>query len=335
MLEKTLDRRRFMTLSAGVAGLTLLPQITFAQSGGKQKVAIASTSGDGGQTYVELLKNEKFLEKYDVEPEFISVSDGSKVVTAIISGESDICRGSGFGQALAAINKGADLRVVGGACLLITQAMYTSREDIKTIKDLEGRTVGTGAPGALLHHMTVALLRKYGVDVDKVQFVNVGSSSNVFKAVVAGTVDAGPSTINVYDEQAKYGVHSIADFWTELPEYPYQAAFTSLPVIAEKRDLLVRSLAGFQDMYNFIQGEGSQDAYVKAAMAATGDTEPSKSISQWKFVQKYKPFSIVMKAESINYLQQLNIDAKIQEAMLPIDKIADFTLAQDALKLVG
>lgn len=336
MVGLRMDRRRFLQAGAAAAGgLMLVPHVSRAQTAGMQKIAIASTSGDSGQTLIELMQSQGFLKKFDLEPEFLSVSDGAKIVSAIVSGSADICRGSGFGQTLAAINQGAEMKVIGGACVLITQAIYTARPEIKTLKDLEGRVVGAGAPGALLHHMTSALLKKHGVDVSKVQFVNVGSSTNVFKAVVAGTVDAGPGLTNVYDEQAKYGVHAIADFWTELPDYPYQACYAATKAIDEKRDVLVRALAGFQSLYDFVQSDSSKDVYVQAAMKATGDTEPSKSIAQWEFFNKYKPFSIVMPPERIDYLQGLNVDAGIQQAPLPLDRIADFSLAQDALKLIG
>lgn len=39
--------------------------------------------------------------------------------------------------------------------------------------------------------------------------------------------------------------------------------------------------------------------------------------------------------ERINYLQQLNVALGIQKAVLPLDRVADMSLARDAAKLVS
>src|SRR5262249_8705135 len=152
---------------------------------------------------------------------------GSKVIGALLSGSGDVCAGSGFASVFPAIEKGGKLKILAGASLLTDQAVFSAKPDIKSVKDLKGRTIGTGAPGALVHQMMVALLHKKGIKVSDVTFVNVGSNVDVFRAVVAGTVDAGPSAVDVYHEQAKYGVHSLTDgdLWAELPEYTNQAAY--------------------------------------------------------------------------------------------------------------
>ncbi len=340
MFDRTgVDRRKFLGIGAGaVTGIALAPKATYAQgtkTGKGLPVSVVSTNGDSGTTLIELMQSQGFLKKYDLDADFVTVSDGTKITAAIISGNADICRASGFGQTLAAISKGAELKVIGGAELVITQAIYTTRPEIKTLKDLEGRVVGSGATGALLHHMTSALLTKNGVDVNKVKFVNVGSSTDVFRAVVAGTVDAGPGLNNVHDEQAKYGVHSIAEFWNDLPEYPYQACYTSVRVIEKKRDVLVRSLACFQELYNFIQSDAAKDAYVEASVKSSGSKDRTRAVAQWSFLNKHKPFNIILPESRIQYLQKLNIDAGIQKTMVPMDKIIDASLAQDALKLIG
>ena len=331
-------RRTFLTAGSGaVAGLVLTPRATQAQASRghvMQPISMASIAGDNATTLTELMKSQGFAKKYDLEADYVSVSDGSKIVAAVVSGSTDICRASGFDQTLAAISKGAGLKIIGGACVLITQAVYTSKPDIKTLKDLEGRVVGAGATGALLHHYMVALLRKHGVDVDKVRFVNVGSSTEVFRAVAAGTVDAGPGQISVYDQQDKYKVHSISDVWTELPEYPYQGSYAGSRAIQDHRDLMVRALASFQELYNFIQSDTSEGAYVEAGTKVTGE-DPARTAAQWRFYNKFKPFSIVLPEDRIRYLQQLNIDTGVQKSLLPTEQIADLSLAQDALKLVG
>jgi ABC-type nitrate/sulfonate/bicarbonate transport system substrate-binding protein len=161
----------------------------------KLAVNIVNTTGNAALTLQHLIKQQGYLEELGLDPTMLNVADGSKLMGAIISGGSDICAMSGFSQVLPAIEKGARMKLIGTAGQLAVQTIYTTRPGIKTVKDLEGRTVGVGSLGALLHQMMVAILRKKGVDPAKVTFANIGSSADVFRAVVAGTVDAGPGPL--------------------------------------------------------------------------------------------------------------------------------------------
>jgi ABC-type nitrate/sulfonate/bicarbonate transport system substrate-binding protein len=261
---------------------------------------------------------------------------------ALFSGSSDICLLSGFSQVLAADAKGGKLKMLAGAQLLPSYAVFSKRPEIKTIKDLEGKTVATGSVGALLYQLMAAILQKKGVDISKVKFVNAGSSANVFRAVAAGTVDAGPSLYDVYEQQAKYGVHALEDgnLWTELPEYTYQGSYATETAIAKKRDALVRVLAAYCKAYRYIQSPNSLDDYVAARRAALhGDPKlaEAEASSEWRFNQKFKPYAteLVLSKERVDYMQKLNISLGAQKDMLPYEQVADMSLAHDALKLLG
>ena len=83
----------------------------------------------------------------------------------------------------------------------------------------------------------VLLLRKAGVNSTDVTFRNVGSNADIFKAVVSKTVDAGLSDVDVFDQQARYGVHALPDglLWKQIPEYTNQASYASDSAIAGAR----------------------------------------------------------------------------------------------------
>src|SRR5258706_9246296 len=173
-------------------------------------VKIVNTAGSFAATVQQLMKDRRYLEDIGLRPTFLSVADGSKVIGALISGDADICTASGFSQVLPAIERGGKLKVVAGSELLLLHLIYSWRPEIKTLKDLEGRTIGTGPVGALLHSIVIALLRKNHVDPAKVTFVNIGSSADVFRAVVARIVDAGPAELDYEGQEAKYRVHGLA-----------------------------------------------------------------------------------------------------------------------------
>jgi ABC-type nitrate/sulfonate/bicarbonate transport system substrate-binding protein len=343
MSSRLFNRRIVLQLGGlgTVSALSLNLQDIRAVAAESVRVNIVNTSPNSALTIQELIKEKHWLEDFGLKPTVLNVGDGSKLMGALLSGSADICLLSGFGQVLPAIEKGGALKLIAGAQLLDSHALLSKNPKIKQVKDLEGHTVGTGSIGALLYQLTAALLLKKGVDINKVTFVNVGSSANVFRAVAAGTVDAGPCLYDVYEQQKHYGVHSLSDgnLWTELPEYTYQGSYASDRAIAQKRDSLVRVLAAYCKCYRYIQNSTSLADYVKARQIALhGDPKvaAAEASSEWRFNQKHKPYAtdLLLSQERVDYMQNLNIRFGVQKALLPYAAVADMSLAKDAVKLI-
>jgi ABC-type nitrate/sulfonate/bicarbonate transport system substrate-binding protein len=310
-LGSRLDRRDLLRAGAAAAcGLVAPRPLAAAEA---IKINVVNTSGNTNVVLATLLKQEGIFEQLGLDANILHVSDGSKLIGSLLSGEMDMCALSGFGQVLPAIEKGAKLKILAGGALLALQGIMTKNPAIKTVKDLEGRTVGTGSIGALLHQLVVALLRKKGVDEKKVTFVNVGSSTDVFRAVAAGTVDAGPSEVW---QQGRFGTRMLEDgqFYADLQEYTYQASYGSERAIAAKREAVVRTLA-----------------------AAMGRDDRQEAEAQWRFYQDHQPFAVdlVLSEQRVRYMQELNVSLGVQKIVLPYDRVCDMSLARDAVKLLG
>ena len=177
----SLTRPRFLGGLAAAAAFTSVPALVRAAD----NVNIINTGANDSFALQTLIRNRKYFERFSISDTTQNVSDGVKLMAAIVNGGSDIAILTGFSQVFPAIENGAQIKVVAGAMLPVSFEMYVGNPSIKTMKDLEGKSIGTGAIGALLHVSTAAVLRKNGVDLNKVTFVNIGSSSDVFKAVAA------------------------------------------------------------------------------------------------------------------------------------------------------
>jgi NitT/TauT family transport system substrate-binding protein len=338
--QQFLSRRGLIGAGAGAAVLSPLaacgPKGAPASS---SKINVVMTQGVSGLVVHEIAKSQGFLAKRGIEPNVMLVSDGAKCVAALLSGAAEICMWSGFNQLTPAIEKGAKIKILAGALNLPSLAMYSAKPEIRTVADLKGKTLGIGTLGSVLHQMTVLLLQKKGVDPSTVSFRNVGSNADVFKAVVAKTVDAGLSDVDVFDQQAKYGVHNLPDglLWKEIPEYTNQATYASDKAIAERREQLVRVLAAYGEAYRFVSGPSSKEAFIAARRVVAGGMDDAHALTQWNWIQASQPYAknLVLTAEQINFVQTLNIDFGIQKTVLPMAQVADMSLAQDALKLLA
>lgn len=317
------------------ASLTAAPALVRAVAK-RTPIDVVMTQGLSGLTMHEIARAQGYFEEFNLEPKVLQVSDGAKCVAALISGSAHVCMGSGFSQLTPAIERGARLKILAGALNLPSLAMFSAKAEVKQLADLEGRIVGIGSLGSVLHQMTVFLLKKKGVNVAKVQFRNVGSNAEVLKSVIARTVDAGLSDVDVIDQQQKYGMHALPDgmLWKEIPEYTNQGAYASVDAINEDRDGLVRVLAAYGKAYRFVCGPGSKEAFVKARAKVTGSAEHAQAITLWNWIQQYQPYAknLVLTPEQVNLVQRINIDFKSQRSMLPFASLADMSLANEALK---
>jgi ABC-type nitrate/sulfonate/bicarbonate transport system substrate-binding protein len=336
--SRALKRRHILGFGLiGGLGLVLRPAaVTRAE--GANAIRIANAAGSLNLTMKELMKQRRFFEDFGLDASVTDVADGAKIVGAIVGGDVDASTMSGFGQVFPAIEKGARLKILAGAALLPSLAVFSSKGYVNTIGDLAGRTVGTGSLGSLLHQLMVALLRKKGVDPGAVRFVNVGSSADVFRAVTAGVIDAGPGEIAIIDELERFGVHAVAggNMSLELPEYTYQGAWASERAIETKRDLLVRTLAAYAKLYRFVQMPDAKDAFLEARATVAPGATSKEGESLWAYVQKYRPFAVdlVLTDERLRYMQQLNVDLAVQRTMLPFERVADISLATEAIQLL-
>ena len=106
-------------------------------------------------------------------------------------------------------------------------------------------------------------------------------------------------------------------------------------IIETKRDILVRSLAAQAKLYRFLHKPESREPFLKARAKVLPNSPSGEAIAQWNYIQHYKPYAtgLVMSEERFRYMQQLNVDLGVQSAVMPIARVADMSLAKEAIAL--
>src|SRR5580700_9645446 len=109
-------RREFLfdSLAGAAATFTSAAVAADQRDAALERINIVSTSATTNLVLTALLTQIGYLRQFGIAPNFINVADGNKVVAALISGDVDICPLAGFTQVLAAIAKGAPLKMIGG-----------------------------------------------------------------------------------------------------------------------------------------------------------------------------------------------------------------------------
>lgn len=335
-MTKNMNRRTF----AGLVGSTAVTAAGLgfprAARAAGHRVNIATTAGLTARTLTQVMLDQGYLAQFDLEPNYIPVSDGSKIIGSLYSGESDICMGSGFPQILPAIERGGNLKILSVANRGVMSVLFSGNPEVKTLQDLRGKTVGTGSLGAMVHTYMVGMLDKAGIDPTEVSFVNIGGNAAIFRAVAAGVVDAGVGEPTFIHQLDKFNVHVVAEVSKVLPEFTGQASYTSGNIIENRRDVLVRTLAAYRRLYRFVQEGDSKQAWIDARIHAAGVKDQTfEGTAQWDFLRSAQllPVDLIMSQERVDWMQQLNMQIGNQTQLLAYDKVVDQSIASEAVEL--
>lgn len=125
--------------------------------------------------------------------------------------------------------------------------------------------------------------------------------------------------------------------WEELPEYTYQTAYASVRAIKENPEGLARCLAAYTNLFRYLSGPDSKEAYLDARRRSTNETTSAEGEAVWDFVQKYQPFAldVGVSPERVAYLQELNVAIGTQSTVLPVEEVADMGPAEAAKQFLA
>ncbi|MGH7784476.1 MAG: ABC transporter substrate-binding protein, partial [Candidatus Binatia bacterium] len=138
---------------------------------------------------VWIAEERQIFKKYDIEPELIVVGGGAtRAVSAVIAGDLQFGT-TGGGAAISAALGGADIVMVAAGNNKGIQRLIV-RPEIKTPEALKGKRVGVTTIGSSGHLALLLMEKKWGMNPEDVQVVQLGSSPVMLISLQKGGVDA-------------------------------------------------------------------------------------------------------------------------------------------------
>ncbi|MDR1546874.1 MAG: ABC transporter substrate-binding protein [Deltaproteobacteria bacterium] len=122
-----------------------------------------------------------------VPVKWVGFPSGPPALQALAAGEVDIVR-VGCVPVTSALIRKVPLTVVALAGVIDTSERLVAKKSVKSIKDLEGRTVAT-VTGSTAHYALLAAFKVHGVDVSKVKLVSLNPADQL-AAWQRGDIDA-------------------------------------------------------------------------------------------------------------------------------------------------
>lgn len=141
---------------------------------------------------VVLAEQLGLYEKHGVDVELVDFKGGSAALKAVVGGSADVV--SGYYEhtiTLAAKRQELSSFVLMGRLPGIAVAVAPGKTDeVKTIKDLAGKTVGISAPGSSTDFFLKYMLSQNGLDPNAASVVGVGVGATAVAALEQGRIDA-------------------------------------------------------------------------------------------------------------------------------------------------
>ncbi|WP_320533578.1 ABC transporter substrate-binding protein [Robbsia andropogonis] len=127
-----------------------------------------------------------------------------QIVQQVIAGTSDLGDGD-IASTLAAAEAGADIKIIGLSYNNCSQVVVVNQSKVKSLEAIaeNGGTIAVSGIGDFMQVMLLGALERRKIDAKKINFIEMGSSGDRARALLAGRVDAVPMQLEQAAELQK------------------------------------------------------------------------------------------------------------------------------------
>jgi len=223
-MYKHMNRREVLGLGIGGAAVMALGGLvpTRAYAAGRVLTinTLAATAAVNVPLQAGLRATLPTLAGY-AAPEIQPTAKIPQIVQQVIAGASDLGDGD-VASTLAACEAGADLRIIGLSYNNTSQVVVANADRLDSLATLasKGGTVAVSGIGDFMYVMLQGVLEKHKLPADKIHFVEMGSSGDRTRALMAGRVDAVPMHVEQFEQiKSRGNYHVIVHPWQEYDDW--------------------------------------------------------------------------------------------------------------------
>jgi NitT/TauT family transport system substrate-binding protein len=204
------------------------------------KVTIAALSANFAPYFIPIDKGYYAEEGLTLE---VTNAPGGVATPALLSGTVDISTSAA--SALSAIMRGAKLKILYTMSDRPTYQLWSTKPDLKTLKDLKGLSVGVQSRGDTFELAMRLTLHQAGLPGDWVGYTPLGFGNAAQAAIASGSLPAAvlsSADVDVLRTSGALGHgNMIADMFKDL-RMPYSGIAVSDSLLRSDPDMLTRFL---------------------------------------------------------------------------------------------
>jgi NitT/TauT family transport system substrate-binding protein len=237
-----------LVLAAGAAQPALAQDVL--------KVAIPQRGAwDSG--VAELGQRAGIFRKHGLTLEILFTQGGPESIQAVIGGSIDIATAVGTSAAIGTFAKGAPLRLIGSEMIGAPELYWYVRADsaVRTIADLNGKTIAYSLTGSSSHAAVLALIQQYKLSARP---LSTGSIQATVTQTMTGQVDVGfgaaPFGLDVV-EDGKARIVATGNDVASLRTRSVRVNVTNAAALAGRRDAIARFVQAYRETLDWMYAD--------------------------------------------------------------------------------
>jgi NitT/TauT family transport system substrate-binding protein len=258
-----------------IAALLVATSLGAAENALAQDTLKVAVGGRGiGETFItEVGYKAGLFKKHNLTLDIFYTDGGGETQQAVISNSAQVGVASGFLGAIGVFAKGAPVRIIGGSYTGGSQVFWyvPVNSPIKSVQDLDGKTVAYSNNGSSTHAGALALQKHYKINFKPTP---TGNAAATMTAAMSGQVDVGWAGAPFGVDALETGKTRLIMKSSDAPEFDKQ---TNRVIIAHAGELkarpevFTRYMRGYRDSIEWIYGtpEGLK-AYAEFAKLSEG-----------------------------------------------------------------
>ena len=315
---------RFAITAAAAAAATILA-LQPALADDQVKLTIGQR-GNWDTSVSYLGDKAGIFKKHGLTLDMIYTSGSGETLQPVIAGSVDLGLAVGTLGAIAAFSKGAPVRIIGAEATGAADYWYVKASSpIKTLKDLNGKTIAYSTAGSSTESVVRAFIKENGLTSAKA--MSTGGAPSTLTAVMTDQVDAGwaspPGGLKEIDE-GKIRLLARATDAAIVRGQTIRTIVASAQVLEKRKDVVQRYMQAYRETIDYMYGDNPQVLKDYAAFAGVSEGMAKRVRDE------FFPRALVMPDE-IKGLDSLMADAielKFISAPLSRSQIADLVQLQ-------
>jgi NitT/TauT family transport system substrate-binding protein len=202
----------------------------------------------------ELGERGGIFKKHGLDLNILYTAAGPESIQAMIAGSIDIAVAAGISGAIGTFAKGAPIRIISNEMTGAPDLYWFVPADspIKTIQDMNGKTVAFSAVGSSSHGSLLALIAQYHLTAKPTQTGNIAAT---LTQTMTGQVDVGFGAAPFGLDKVESGqirIIATGNDVTALHTRAVRVNLTGAATLASKHDAIARFMQGYKETVDWM-----------------------------------------------------------------------------------
>lgn len=224
------------------------------------EVTVGYASQSANTLELAVAQSKGYFAAHGLTVNLVLISSGTTVVQSMLGGDSPIAQLAG-NSVVAAVAEGAKIRWVADVLPTFDMKLIGNK-GITSAEALRGKRLGISKTGSSTDFAATVALDRLGLTANDVTIVQVGSTPQIFPAILAGSVDAGVFSPPPSLAAVAQGYPVIYDLQANKVPYPSSGIAVS-DAYAQAHPEVVRAfLAAVHDALEFMRQNPEEAAQI-------------------------------------------------------------------------